>query len=373
MPLFARVHLIITTVWTYPGFMKDSSIFRYHTHLFLGLVLLLTTVPFAKAGGNGAALVDVAEVVEVNLSPVIWLPGTVISRFDSEIAAEVDGRIELIHDIGTHVEKGDVLVRLDDDIIRLELEAAKAEIPPIKSRLDYLGRETQRLEKLAKQNNAAKSLLDETQSRRDEAAGQLEINKARFSMAQTRLDKTVIRAPFSGVISERYKTEGEWASEGDDILKLVNTDLLEIQARIPVRNIDYIKRGDELTATTGERDIRAKVSTIVPVGDIRSRLYEIRMSLEEDEWMAGQALKIAIPDSKPRTVTAVPSDALVIRQEKISVFLIRDGVAEEVFVKTGMSNNGLIEIKGEIEPGDIIVIRGNERLRNGQKVIIRKG
>jgi hypothetical protein len=109
------------------------------------------------------------------------------------------------------------------------------------------------------------------------------------------------------------------------------------------------------------------------VGDALSRLYEVRLEFSGSEWMSGHAVRVAIPVDTTRKVVAVPRDALVIREDGVSVFRIIDGeTAELVPVNTGISNENLIEVKGSINPGDQIVVRGNERLQPGQKVIIQQ-
>jgi multidrug efflux system membrane fusion protein len=353
--------------------MKFFLQLRYLTRLAICLQFILGSVPATFAGGPGNAIVEVAEAQEIDLFPVIWMPGTIISRYDSRIASEVDGRVQEIYEVGDYASEGEVIARIDNEIIALGLAAAKAEIAPLESRLSYLKRETNRLESLTKENLTAKNQVDEMRTRRDETAGELEVTRVRLELAKTKLEKTAIKAPFSGFVSERYKTKGEWAAEGDDLLRLVNTEQVEIQVRVPVKNINYIKTGDELTATVNDQDISVTINNIVPVGDSRSRLYEIRLLLDEGNWMTGQAVKVAIPDSHPRTVLAVPSDSLVIRQDQIKVFRIKEQVAEQITVKTGITNNGMVEINGNIKAGDKIVIRGNERLRHGQNVTVIEG
>jgi len=117
----------------------------------------------------------------------------------------------------------------------------------------------------------------------------------------------------------------------------------------------------------------ATVKTLVPVGDVVSRLYEIRLNFQETGWMAGHAVRIKVPTAKPQNVLVVPRDALVIRENILKVFRIReDNTAEVVFVETGIAYENLIEIIGEINEGDKIVIRGNERLRPQQQVNIQQ-
>ncbi|MDX1519845.1 MAG: efflux RND transporter periplasmic adaptor subunit, partial [Gammaproteobacteria bacterium] len=115
-----------------------------------------------------------------------------------------------------------------------------------------------------------------------------------------------------------------------------------------------------------------RLRTIVPVGDDRSRLYELRLEYTGDEWTVGHAVRIAVPTDTPRTVVAVPRDALVIRNDGIRVYRVNDeGRSEMLKVNTGIANDTHIEIKDGINAGDEIVVRGNERLRPGQKLMVQ--
>ncbi|MDH3282506.1 MAG: efflux RND transporter periplasmic adaptor subunit, partial [Gammaproteobacteria bacterium] len=113
----------------------------------------------------------------------------------------------------------------------------------------------------------------------------------------------------------------------------------------------------------------------VPIGDDRSRLYEVRLSLPDDTvWPAGTSVRVAVPTATPRTVTAVPRDALVLRQEGVMVYRVTAGeVAEGVAVETGIASGSWIEVSGAIQPGDRVITRGGERIRSGQSVTIMPG
>jgi len=319
------------------------------------------------------APVQVVNAVEEEMAPVIWIPGTVIGRHDSRIAVEVEGIINEVVEVGDRLAQDDVLARVDPVIYKLKVQEAEAEIMPIEARLDFYEKEAARLTTLAQQNNAAKNRLDEVRADYGETKGKLRVARSRLEQARDMLKRTAIHAPFPGVVAERYKSDGEYVTPGDEVLRLVNTKSLEIQARTPQYTVPFIRQHGELIVVDDEKQNISKVRAMVPVGDTLSRLYEVRLEFSDPEWMSGHAVRVAIPVDTTRTVVAVPRDALVIREDGISVFRINDGeTAELVSVTTGISNDDLIEIKGNIKPGDQVVVRGNERLQPGQKVIIQQ-
>lgn len=313
----------------------------------------------------------IETAVQRELAPVTWYPGTVMSRNDARLASEGEGRVVLVAEIGTRVEAGDIVARLDDALLRQLLSEAEADLDARQARLTYLAKQVNRLSELARQNNVAQNLLDEALSNRDMTRSELAAARARLLLIRERLERTYVRAPFDGVVSERLIQLGEWAESGTAVVRLVDTHALEVQTRVPSRSLIYVNEGAQLRMQASPETTTGRVRTIVPVGDDRSRLYELRLTLTDSPWPAGQSLRVAVPTAAPREVTAVPRDALVLRREGTSVFRIRDDdTAERVDVVPGIAAGEYIEVEGGIQPGDRVVIRGGERLRTGQKVRI---
>ena len=343
----------------------------YNKITCLFLLYFTFFAPSALAGGMPPAVVQVENAVNIEIAPFIWVSGTVIGRFDSKIAAEVDGVLENVLEVGDRVEEDDEIANIDDSRYKLALNEISAEIKPIETMVEFFRKEAERLDKLAKQNNAAKNQLDQTQASHDEALAKIRIVKAKLAMARDEINKTVVRAPFSGVVTERYKTHGERVDAGEQIIRLINTDKVEIQARIPQESFQHIKVGDSLSIKGPSDEIKGMVRAAIPVGDDISRLYEIRVEFNKEDWPAGTAVQIASPIKNKQKVIAVSRDALVIRQTGIVIYKINnENQAELVPVKTGVANTTHIQVIGNVKESDKIVTRGNERLRPGQTVQI---
>ncbi len=357
------------------GFLlkNKNNMINKITRLFLFQIVVFSSS--AIAGGSiPAAIVQVEEAVNIEIAPFVWVAGTVIGRFDSNIAAEVEGTLETVLDVGDRVSENDLIAKVDDTTYRLALNEIGTEVKPIETMVEFYRREAERLETLAKQNNAARNQLDQTQASRDEALAKIRVVKAKLAMAQDNLSRTTVRAPFAGVVTERFKAPGERVDTGDQIVRLINTDRVEIQARIQQESFGYIKSGDSIKIRGPSSDVDGVVRTVIPVGDDVSRLYEIRIDFDQTDWPAGTAVQIATPINKKQNVISVSRDALVIRQSGVVVYRINsNNQAESVPVKTGISNSTHIQVIGDINENDKIVIRGNERLRPGQTVQIISG
>ena len=318
--------------------------------------------------GPPPAPVVVAEATEQVLAPVTRFPGSVISRNDSRLAAEEEGRLVEVADVGTMVAAGDIVAHIDDTLLRQELAEDKTEVTRELARLEYYDRQVKRLEKLATGNNVAQNQLDEATSNRSVTRSELAAARARVSLTQERLRRFVVRAPFPGVVTERLMQAGEWAETGKPVARLVDSKSVEVQVWVPVSSLAFIEVGSVLPLEANPHSTTGKVRAIVPVGDDRSRLYELRLAITDNQWSAGQTLRVAVPTAAPKSVVAVHRDALVLRRSGTTVYrILPDNTAEAVTVHTGIASGELIEVSG-ISPGDQVVIRGGERLRPGQNV-----
>jgi len=335
----------------------------------IALLGLLASGPLPAQGGAQPALVKVALAEHQALAPVTHVPGTVASRSDANLSAEVEGRLVTVADVGTRVSRGEALAKIEDTQLRLRREELQAEIGRAEARLKFLESEEQRFTRLAESNLAARNQLDQTRSDRDVARGDLAVARSRLAQNADQLDRTTITAPFDGVVVERLMTPGERVSEGSDVVRLVDQQNLEVIARAPLENYPYVREGLNLELRAGSMISSGMVRTVVAVGDEDTHQFEIRLDLEGAPFPVGQTLRVAVPTSEVKEVLAVPRDALVLRPEGITVFIIdANDQAQQVNVTTGIGAGDKIEIFGAVSAGDRVVVRGNERLQPGQQV-----
>lgn len=329
--------------------------------------LLSSLASAAEPSAPPAAKVTIAKAVQQNIAEQIWMPGTVVSRFDSRIATEVPGRVQWIAEVGAKFVSGEVLVQLNDELLKLSLQDNEANIARLKARVKLLDKQVTRLKKLAQ--NSSRDQLDEKQSdllMAQQALSQAEIAKNRTLV---QLAKTRIKAPFDGTVVERLQQVGEYSQTGGQLVRLVNMDELEIQLQAPLTAAKFVKAGQSVVVKDREQQLTTAVRTLVPVGDLRSRMMEIRLNLAATHWPIGSAVRVALPNSEYHQAVTVHRDALILRQEDIYVFIVDEqDNAQRISVITGTGFNDFIEVKGEIGADDTVIVRGAERLQPGQKV-----
>lgn len=314
----------------------------------------------------------VVEVGTVTLRPVTietWIPGSIVSRADARIASVIAGRVMWIADVGTRIRQGEPLARLDDTVSRLRLEDLKAQVARARAQQQVNSSQLERFNRLAATQALSASQLDDARAQREMSSDDLSRAQAQLRQAQYEVDQSVIRAPFAGVVTERFIQMGEYLQTGAATVRLVNTAEIEARATAALELAANVRPGQAVTVRDHGLTQNGRVRTVVPVGDDRSRQFEVRISLNSPNWLVGTPIEVSLPSSASRTAVTVPRDALVIRQNHSYVLRVtRTDTVEELDVTPGEGIADAVEVSGPLAPGDRLVIRGGERLTAGQTV-----
>jgi RND family efflux transporter MFP subunit len=325
----------------------------------------------AAPNGPPPAPVAVAQAERRLLAPHSDTPGSVVATHDSLVAAATSGKIEWVAEIGAEVAEGDIIARIDPADARLTRDDNAAAVRRLTARADYLDSFYKRFLSLGEDAGESAAALDEMRSNRDEALETVKQAQVALDRAEIVLARTDVKAPFDGRIVSRQIQVGEFAIPGAQLVRLVDTRRLEVSARAPANLVRNISAGDPIRIANGAETVSATVRAIVPVGDALSRMLELRLEIPETGWYIGSAVRVRLPAKAAKTVTAVPRDALVLRADRTSVFVIsEDKTARRVDVELGTAEGDYIEVIGDVSAGDNVVIRGGERLRDGQTVTI---
>ena len=316
----------------------------------------------------------VVEVGTVSLKPVTvdsWIPGSIVSRSDARIASVIAGRVVWIAEVGTRVRQGEPIARLDDTMPRLRFDDLRAQVARARAQHDVASSQLERFNRLAATQALSASQLDDARAQRDVSNDDLTRADAQLRQAQYEIDQSVIRAPFPGVVSERFIQRGEYLQIGAATARLVNTEDIEARATAALGLAANVHPGQQVSVRDHGVDKVGRVRTVVPVGDDRSRQFEVRVTLLNPEWLVGTPVEVSLPGGAERTAVTVPRDALVIRQNHSYVLRVtRTNTVEELDVTPGVGTEDRIEVHGALAPGDRLVVRGGERLAAGQAVRI---
>ena len=349
-------------------------------HKIFLMILSLGTGAAGAAGAaenkaSPAANVEVAAATRAQLAPARWVPGSVVSRDDARIASGSAGRLVRVAEVGARVKQGEVLAKLDDATLRLRLEEARAEQARATAQRDLAQAQLDRLTRLAPGNAAvAQSQMDEAKAQHESMRQDLSRLDARRRSIEHDIAETEIRAPYAGVVSERYVQRGEYVALGAAVVHLVDTEHLEARIQAPLALAPNLRAGTVVTVRQGGAEQRATVRAVVPVGDERSRQFELRLALPDGMALVGTPIEAALPETVGAESLTVPRDAIVMRQDRTYVVRVReDNTAERVEVTPGLAQDALVAVRGSLAAGDRVVVRGAERLEPGQVVKVIAG
>ena len=336
------------------------------------ITALFLASSIALSQGFPAPTVNVVKAEFRSLAPVAWVSGSVVSRNNSQIAAEVSGRLISLSELGAKVTAGDIIAQIDDTNLKIQQREDIASVQNAESRLEYLESEVKRKSTLAKRNLSAITDLDETISQRDVAKGDLAAAKARLAQTKQNLSYTQLKAPFDGIVAERISNQGEYVNSGTAIVRLVETKNLEASIFAPLTAYRFLTQAKKLAVESALGEEMVPIKVVVPVADSRSHLMEVRLDMSGVDWPVGLSIKAAVANGDTKEVLAVPRDALILRREGTSIFKVdSDNKATQISVSVGIGAGELVEIIGNVQPGDQVVIRGAERLQPGQTVQIK--
>jgi RND family efflux transporter MFP subunit len=319
------------------------------------------------------APVTVAPVLKGAAATTVSATGTVVSRNDARLAAEVTGRLDWVAEPGAKVAKGAPLARVDARALQLQLKENDAQISRLGANADLLQTQLARLEALP-DGIASKSQIDEAAARLAMARHELEQARATRESTQHLINRATIRAPFPGYVAERNRQLGEYVAAGTEVVRLTDTEHVEIVARAPVAEAGHLAAGQPVTVHGVSRDQQSKIRAIVPVGDERSRMIEVRIAMTGAGWPIGSAVRVDLPAARQSAGLMVPRDAVIVRADGAHVFRVsrsdKGDVAERIAVRVGSGDRERVEVTGSLAAGDRVIVRGGERLRPGQPIKI---
>lgn len=290
-----------------------------------------------------------------------------------------------------------------------EIEQARAVVAGLVARLEYARNRLSRLTRLAERGTSTEDELLVARTDVSQAEAQLAGARAALALVEAgprteaiaqaaaaratqeaeleriddQLGKHTIRAPFAGWVVERFTEEGQWLARGGLVARIAELDRVEVEVQVPELAVGTLPVGAdvrlEIDAAPQQTWI-GRVERIVPQADLLSRSFPVKVLLDnlvvadQPVLRGGMLARAWLPVGKTGPATVVPKDALVLGGGTPVVFVVDvaaapgTGAVRAVPVAPGAAVAGAVEVRGDIEPGQLIVVRGNERLRAGMSV-----
>ena len=318
----------------------------------------------AKAGGPapGSVTVEVTKVASASLPQTITAVGSLRSDESVTLRPEVAGRINTIaFQEGQPVAKGAMLVRLDPAVPLAEAQQARANLVLAKTKWD-------RAIDLAKSNFISGQA-------KDEAENNYKVAEASAQLAEAKLAKMDLRAPFSGIIGLRSVSMGDYVKEGADLVNLESIDPLKVDFRVPEIYMRQVKVGQplqvQLDALPG-RTFEGKVFAVNPLIDAAGRSVVIRAMVRNPDTSLrpGMFARVRLITRDAQDALVLPEEALVPQGDQQFVYRILDGKAVRTKVDVGQRRDSKVEILNGVDKDDMVVTAGQLKLRDGAPVNI---
>lgn len=308
--------------------------------------------------------VETAPVETGRVEDQVDAVGSLTPNESANIAPEIAGRITALpFTEGQRVKAGALLVELDPSILQAELKQAEAE-------LTLAEEARQRTTELVKRG--AGTVVAQQQANAQFVAGQVKVD-----VANTRLEKTKLVAPFDGIVGLRSISVGNYVNVGQAIVALTSVDPIKLNFRIPEIYLASVKPGQKVSARMDARPDRVyegEVYAIDPVIDENGRAISLRALIanRDNSLAPGLFARVAITTAVRENALLVPESALVTQPTGAIVYVVEGDVARLRNVKTGRRASGKVEITEGLKAGDVVVTAGQMRLREGTRVNIAK-
>ena len=310
------------------------------------------------------APVIVSEVIVRPVTPSISLVGSVQGRRAATVGTEVEGKVaRRLAEEGQRVERGTALFVLENNQLETSMREAEADL------------DLRRFEHGRDKDLFAQEAISEQQYRG--SVYQLARAESKAAALKRQLDDLTVRAPFAGAITRTLAETGEWINRGAPVARLVSTDTLRIYVDVPETFVTGLRPGDSASLVIealGTSPIEGRVGAVLAEGSAEGRTFPVVVEAPNPGGvLANMSARVTFSGAEGDSLLLVHKDAVVTSAFGQSVFLADGDKAVSRPLKTGLAYQEYVAVEGDLRPGDLAIVRGNERLRDGQAVrVIRK-
>lgn len=361
--------------------MARSSKINSTLSALLTLALLPWVLsPPAFAQDDEAAPVVVEEVGTARVINEVPVTGTITSPRSARLSTAVGGLVEQVHiEAGDRVEAGSIVVTIDPELARHELDLREAAIQQARAELADARRRLQEAEALQNRASIAESEVESRQAAVEQTRATLAQREADRALQKARVERHEVEAPFPGVVSRKLTATGEWVAPGTVLLELVDTENLRIDFAAPQDVFARLTPDTPISITPSGHTgpVEGRIIQIVPVTDPEARSFIIHaLPNEETAMTAGMSAQGLLRLTTDQEAVVIPRDALIRSPSgRTTVWLLdREGdqpIARERKIEVSTTFGDKVAIEDGLEAGETVIVRGNTRLQEGQRVQVQ--
>ena len=332
------------------------------------------------------AEVRVAQPQTRSASDTLTLTGSVTAERDASLSPRLSGLVDSVAvDAGARVTQGDTLLMLDDTLAELALARAEVAVDEGRTRLEDARRLRDEQETLARDGRIPASTYKSQQAEARLAEAALERLRAEAAEVRERVARHALVAPFDGVIRARLTDPGEWVDTGTAVLELVATDRVRVDVQVPQQYIAVLAEGDEAEVRLDalpDRALSGRIGAMVPVSDAQARTFLARVVVdasEHDRVLPGLSARVTFSVGGVEDRLSIPRDAVTRYPDGTTVvWTVEQGeegetIAQRRRVALGAARGEAVDVLEGLEADTRVVVRGNERLREGQRIEVLEG
>jgi RND family efflux transporter MFP subunit len=353
-------------------------------------LMALATLLAAACGGGDAEETGQApppavigpENLAVALDTVLTvgplLSGTLEPELAATVRAEVGGAVTaVLADDGQPVRRGQVLVRIDDTAVRDAYLSARAALRSAEATSQLARRNAERATRLQAGGAIAERDVEDAQTNATTAEGTLADARARLANAEKQLSKTVLRAPFAGIVANVTVSEGDIVQSGGSLLSVIVPTSLRLEASVPVDDIAAIKPGTDVSFTVSgfeRRSFGGKIQLVSPAVDPTTRQVRVIVSIaNKDRALVAGLFADGRVSTERRQAVVVPRAAIDSRGIRPLVVRLKSGRVERVEIETGLQDrvNERVEVRRGVAAGDTVLMGGAAGLPPGSPATVR--
>lgn len=329
-----------------------------------------------KATQGKAVAVPTGFAKRETINPILTFAGNLEPVWQAKIAPKIAGRIQKVTvNEGDYVEAGTVLAILDSNEIASTVSALLGSVYDARAALEQAETTLVRNQQLLERGAISQQEVDNARFARDMAVGKLASAQGTYDNAGAKMEGTTVFTPHAGYVVKRYYQEGYFASTTDALFNVADISTLQVKINIPEGQIGSVVVGSiaeiEIPSMPGEK-FQGKVTKIAAVADAPARTFaaEVEIPNIDGHLRGGVYANVSIKAQKKSNALVIPQSAIVMREDQRTVFVLdKDNFASRKVLTTGYIGDGIVEVLGGLEENARIVIGGQNKIREGSKVI----
>lgn len=322
------------------------------------LLYLAVFLPSAQVTAADTLATTLAE--QVTVPRVYRLDGVIEATNRSTVSAQTQGQVaEVLFDVDDLVQEGEVIVVIEDAEQSASMSSARANLKSAEARQAAAEKEYERIRSVYAKNAVSKAVMDNATAERKAARAAVQGAAASLTQARQQLEYTKVRAPYTGIVTERLVEPGEIASPGQRLMSGISLQQLRVDVDVPQSLISAVRRKQAAMVLIENQWLAATRVTVFPVADRASDSFRVRLDLPEgiEGIFPGMYVKVAFSVGD-RTALVVPRSSVVFRSEVIGVYVVdEDGRVSLRHVRLGTPlPDGRFTILSGLDAGEAVAL-----------------